>query len=375
MKILILISEAPPIKSGVARVAEQLCLGLKTYGHQVDLLSANEIPRFERGEFRISSMPIELLRLREQLLEYDLIHLHGPVPTFSDVFLLLGLKILGAHRPRLVFTYHAPIEFKSTILSPILWSYNRLQERIARQADHVVVTTSSYANRLVNNVPAEKLSVIPWGVDFERYAAPVEKKDPFTIVYLGQIRPYKGLPILLKAFSGLADTRLWVIGDGHYRRTCQKMAETNHLPQVRFWGALPDCQMIQLLQQAHVIVLPSVTSSESFGIVLLEGMAAGLVPIASHLPGVADVIGNEGFTFKPGDYEALRAILSRLRDDSALRSHLATLAQAKARLYPWTRVIFGYDRIYRQLFRSPVSRPAFSSREIPTRPIFKNLTD
>jgi glycosyltransferase involved in cell wall biosynthesis len=373
LNILILISEAPPIKSGVARVAEQLCLGLKAYGYQVDLLSANEIPRFERGEFRLSSMPVELLRLRRQLLKYDLIHLHGPVPTFSDVFLLLGLKILGANRPRLVFTYHAPIEFKSTILSPMLWSYNRLQERIARQADHVVVTTASYANRLVKNVPAEKLSVIPWGVDFERYAAPVEKKDPFTIVYLGQIRPYKGLPILLKAFSGLSNMRLWVIGDGHYRRACQKMAETNHLPEVRFWGALPDCQMIQLLQQAHVIVLPSVTSSESFGIVLSrDGSRAGSNCL--HLPGVADVIGNEGFTFKPGDYEALRAILNRLRDDSALRSHLATLAQAKARLYPWSRVIFGYDRIYRQLLHSLVSRPVFSI-DIPTRPVFKNLTD
>jgi rhamnosyl/mannosyltransferase len=128
--------------------------------------------------------------------------------------------------------------------------------------------------------------------------------------------------------------------------------------------------MLNLIKQCHVIVLPSVTRSEAFGIALLEGMAAGLVPVASHLPGVADLIGNEGFTFPPGNVHALRQILIRLRDDPALRIHHAKLAQEKARLYPWERSIFGYERIFANLIENNslnrVTKP-IKDRSIPTR--------
>ena len=118
--------------------------------------------------------------------------------------------------------------------------------------------------------------------------------------------------------------------------------------------------MIELIKQTHVIVLPSVTRSEAFGIVSLEGMAAGQVPVACHLPGVADLVGNEGYTFPPGNDRALRDILIRLKDDTQLRNHLAGLAQAKARLYPWERTIFGYERIYSRLLRSHRDLPNYN---------------
>jgi rhamnosyl/mannosyltransferase len=121
------------------------------------------------------------------------------------------------------------------------------------------------------------------------------------------------------------------------------------IPDLIFWGRVPDEKLLELIKQCHVIVMPSVTRSEAFGIALLEGMAAGLVPVASHLPGVADLIGNEGFTFPPGSSNALHQTLIRLRDDPDLRVHLAQLAQQKARLYPWERSVFGYERIFARL--------------------------
>ncbi len=349
MKILMVISEAPPIKSGVARVADELSQGLRGRGYQVDILSLRDIPRLEWGEVRLSSMPLKLHRFKERFRAYDLIHLHGPVPTFSDVFLLWGLRGLGSARPRLVYTHHAPVDLRHFPLLLLAPPYNALQERLARLADHVVVTTPSYGQRLARHVPPEKLSVIPWGVDFQRLAAPVEKDGPFTVLFLGQIRPYKGLPVLLEACAGLADTRLWVIGDGHCADRCRRQASELRLPDVTFWGHLPDEEMIRHLREAHVIVLPSLTHSEAFGIALLEGMAAGCVPVASHLPGVADVVGSEGLTFPAGNVRALREILIRLRDDPALRIHLASLAQAKARLYPWERTVLGYERLFQRL--------------------------
>ena len=367
MKILMVISEAPPVNSGVARVAEKLTRGLSGRGYEIDTLSLQDVPRLELGEFRLSSMPLRLNDLRQRFREYDIIHLHGPVPTFSDVFLLSGLRGLGRKRPRLVYTHHAPVDLQIFPLQPLLWAYNRAQEWLARLADHVVVTTPGYGQRLSRYVPAKKLSVIPWGVDYERLYSPVTgKQGPFTVVYLGQMRPYKGLPVLLSAVKGLRDTRVWVIGDGHYRQHYQEQVANLHLPNVTFFGRLPDDQVASLLKQAHAVVLPSVTRSEAFGIVLLEGMAAGLVPIASFLPGVADLVGNEGFTFPPGNAAALQEILVRLRDDQGMRLQMAELAQAKARLYSWDRAIFGYDRIFSRLVSPSIFKP-HPVREYSTR--------
>ncbi len=369
MKILMIISEAPPIKSGISRVADKLSRGIKTYGFEVDILSLEDIPRYEHGEIRLSSMPLKLAQLKKRIKEYDIIHLHGPVPTFSDVFLLGGLRGLGPKRPHLVYTHHAPIDLRVPFIQPIINMYNLIQERLSRLADHVVVSTPSYGQRLARFVPTEKLSVIPWGVDYDRFYAPVEKLSPFTVVYLGQIRPYKGLPVLLEAASGLGDARIWVIGDGHLAESCRQQAIGRKLNNVTFWGKVNDDRLSELLHRAHVIVLPSVTRSEAFGIVLLEGMAAGMVPVASHLPGVADLVGNEGFTFPPGDSNALREILIRLGNDSALRTHLAELAQSKARLYSWERTVFGYERIFSRLTTQTRPEIGLLPADIPTQPV------
>lgn len=349
MKILMIISEAPPVKSGISRVAEKLSQGLDDAGHEVDILSLDQIPRLELGEMRLSSMPFKLNGLKAEFKKYDLINLHGPVPTFSDIFLLIGLHGLGNDRPKLVYTHHAQVFFPNWWLRPPLWIYNFAHERLARLADHVIVTSPSYGHKLSRYVPVENLSVIPWGVDYAQYATPVYKNNPFTIMYLGQIRPYKGLPVLLKAVDKQANIRVWVVGNGHAAPQYQSLANKLAIDDITFWGHQPDEQVIDFMKKAHVIVLPSITKSEAFGIALLEGMAAGMVPVASHLPGVADLIGNEGYTFKPGDSRELREILVRLRDDNSLRTHLGILAQAKAKLYPWDRAVFGYDRIFRTL--------------------------
>jgi glycosyltransferase involved in cell wall biosynthesis len=373
MKILMIISEAPPIKSGIARVAEQLSSGIRKRGHVMDILSIQDIPRYELGEIRLSSMPVKIREMRERIRDYDVIHLHGPVPTFSDVFLLMGLQGLGKDRPALVYTHHAPIDLPHFAVRPLTNIYNLTQELLARLADHVVVSTPSYRKRLSRFVPSEKLSIVPWGVDYEKYYSPIQRNGRFTVVYFGQIRPYKGLPVLLNAVDGIEDTRLWVIGNGHSAEKYQQLAANLDLKDYKFWGHVPDEKAIELLQKAHALVLPSITRSEAFGIVLLEGMAAGLVPVASHLPGVADVVGSEGLTFPAGDSKALQSILKRLRDETAYRQHLAGLAQAKVALYSWERVVYGYERIYRNLLKEQGSLNVRSHREVPTQPIFESI--
>jgi glycosyltransferase involved in cell wall biosynthesis len=94
-------------------------------------------------------------------------------------------------------------------------------------------------------------------------------------------------------------------------------------------------------------------------------MAAGNVPVASHLPGVADLVGNEGFTFPAGKSKALQEILVRIRDDVALRAHRASLAQSKSQLYSWERTVFEYERIFNRLGNQPRSISTLVPAEVP----------
>jgi rhamnosyl/mannosyltransferase len=196
----------------------------------VDILSLNEIPRLVIGEVRLSSMPFHLGSLRRRIKNYDLVHLHGPVPTFSDVFLLMAMRGLGGESPPLVYTHHAPVDLHIPLLYPLVNAYNRMQERLAGLADHVVVSSPAYGELLSRFVPRWKLSVIPWGVDHTRFFAPVRKTGAFTVVYLGQIRPYKGLPVLLKAVAGQPGMKVWVIGDGHYAPYCRSLSDQLDIP-------------------------------------------------------------------------------------------------------------------------------------------------
>jgi glycosyltransferase involved in cell wall biosynthesis len=359
LRILLVISEVPPVKSGISRVAGSLKAGLEARGHTVDTLSTDDVPRKQWGEIRLSSMSLRLPGMSERLRSYDVINVHGPVPTFSDVFMMWEGWVRTRSRPKLVYTYLCPVDLRGFPWSVLTRSYGLVMDRLAQLADHVIVSTPSYERRLAAFVPEEKLSVIPWGVDYDRFYAPVDKPGPFTVLYFGQIRPYKGLPVLLDAAAGLAKTRLWIIGDGHYAETCRRKASDLGLSDVTFWGSLPDKEAADLMKQAHVMVLPSISNSEAFGIALLEGMSAGLVPVASHLPGVVDVVGTEGFTFPPGDAAALIGILTQLQRDSALRSGVATLAQRKAQHYSWDRTTLAIEHVFTELVGNRVPEPIY----------------
>src|SRR5690349_20145985 len=137
MRVLNLVSEAPPIKSGIARVAGELVTGLRRCGISVDTLSANEIPRWAFKEFRFSSLLFHWPQIQARLSEYDILHVHGIVPTFSDVGLLLGRIRSRTARPTsgLVYTHHSDIDIAGLDL-PVRF-YNALHHRLLPLADHV----------------------------------------------------------------------------------------------------------------------------------------------------------------------------------------------------------------------------------------------
>ena len=101
-----------------------------------------------------------------------------------------------------------------------------------------------------------------------------------------------------------------------------------------------------------MIVLPSVTRAEAFGLVLLEGMAAGCVPVASDLPGVRDVAGPTGVLVAPGDSGALRAALAGLAEDGGRLESLQADSWLAAQALSWERCIDSYESVLFDAVRS-----------------------
>lgn len=350
MRVLMLVSEAPPIKSGIARVAGELTDRLRARGITVDVLSANEIPRWAFGEFRFSSLALHWPRIQKMLSNYDVLHVHGTVPTFSDLALLLGRPGLKMARPgaAIVYTHHSDIDIAGLDLPVRL--YNRLHTRLLRLADHVVASTPTYASMLENSSISGRVSAIRFGVEAEQSYIPSTKPERFNVLFVGQLRPYKGVDTLLRAWQRVDNADLHIVGDGHQRAELEALAAGLNLHSVHFHGSVSEKELKEAYSRAHALVLPSNRKAEAFGLVLLEGMAAGCVPVSSDLPGVSDVVGTSGFTFPVGDSDALAEILLKLQDDTQLRDELSVLAIARSMATGWDYTAEAYHGVYRQAY-------------------------
>jgi glycosyltransferase involved in cell wall biosynthesis len=338
LRVLIVASEGPPVRGGIARFVQVLQDTLQARGHHVDVLSYPDIPRRTFGEIRISGLIFRLRALRKRLNEYDIIHLHGSAPTFSEIFLLFALSLRS--RPPLVYTHHCDIDLPSFWFLDTL--YNRLHHRLTATADEVVGVALDYVSDLY---PDQNVSAIPLGIDSSLYDCGYPKDSQFTVLFVGQFRPYKGVPVLLKAMAKVHGGRLIIAGGGNEEQIYRELADRLGI-EVEFHVNPDDDELRQLYQRAHVIVLPSVTRAEAFGVVLLEGMAAGCVPVSSSLPGIREVIGRTGFTFPVGSANGLAAILRRLRDDPRLVEQIAERARTRASAYTWERCVSRYERLF-----------------------------
>lgn len=348
MKIVLAVSEAPPVMSGVARSAEKLRDSWTAAGHDVETVSIADTGRRMIGEVRVTGLVPRWPALRKRFDDADVVSLHGPVPTFSDALLPL-LWLRKRDGTKLVYTHHFDIDFER--LAPVCTVYNWMTHRLARLADRIVVSTPSYSD--VVGAP-EKTTVIPWGAGHQGQVSLAEKTEQFTVLFVGQLRRYKGVDVLIRAAARVPDARILIVGKGPERANLEQLANETGAGNVRFLGPVSDDDVQQLYEQAHVVTLPSVSKLEAFGITLVEGMAAGCVPVAANLPGVSDVVGNAGMTFTPRDVAGLASAL-RVLSDPDEHVQYARRALERSRLFTWDRTFDGYLDLFDSLFeaRSP----------------------
>jgi phosphatidylinositol alpha-mannosyltransferase len=166
---------------------------------------------------------------------------------------------------------------------------------------------------------------------------------------VGRHEPRKGLAVLLDAFAGLQrDAELWVVGAGPDTEDLRRRG----VARVRWLGRVTDAEKADLLGRAAVACFPAL-DGESFGVVLLEAMAAGAAVVASDIDGYRTVAraGREAVLVPPGDEGALRAAIAALLDDPARRAALVEAGRARADEFSLERLATCFVDIYERARR------------------------
>jgi len=260
----------------------------------------------------------------------DIIHYHFPWP-FGDV-----LNLLRPAGIPYVVTYHLDIVRQKNLLI----FYKPLMRRFLSGAAKIISTspnylsTSSELQRL-----KEKVEVIPFGLDQTSYpTAEPERKQKWKSIYgddffifIGVLRYYKGLHLLLKAAKGAKYTIL-IMGTGPIENELKKLVKELGLDNVHFLGFLPDEDKMALLSLSKGAVFPSHLRSEAFGISLLEAAMLGKPMISLEIgTGTSYVNINNvtGLVVKPNDVNELRQAMDRLHTEPKLAEEMGKNARAR----------------------------------------------
>lgn len=323
---------------GVQAHVLDLAAHLRTIGHHTEVLGpasqATDLPdyvtrggtavpiKYNGSVARLSFGP-QVRRITRDFIidgDFDVLHLHEPnSPSYSMVAARM------AQGP-LVATYHASAE-SSLALQLALPAIRGRLEKI-RAGIAVSEMAYQWQAEQVGTDPV----IIPNGVDTARFAAaraPRNDSREVEIAFLGRLdEPRKGLDVLLGAVDKLdASARVTVMGAGTPRV----------VPGVTFTGKVSEEEKAAILGRADIFVAPN-TGGESFGIILVEAMAAGCAVVASRIPAFEAVAGGVGAFFESGNSAALASQLQMLIDDPQHRNRLISAGAARAQVYDWSTV-------------------------------------
>lgn len=368
MKIGIVSQSYYPRYGGVTEHVHALAAELRRRGHEVTIITSF----FRRGEkgFRDGVLRIGWnilvpfnrafvdfaigISLKRQLkkairdLDLDVVHVHCPTaPTLP----IMAVQV--SDRPT-VGTFHSTggrTALQDFFKPLVVGAMSRLDARIA------VSTTARSTAEIYHPGPYE---IIPNGVDVERFhplVAPfAEWQDPaFTnILFVGRLDPRKGVQDLVAAMPEVVmrtdgRARLLVVGDSYLRPQIMAGVPTSVREHVHFLGHVPSADLPRWYATGDIFCSPA-TGNESFGIVLIEAMAAGRAVVCSDIPGYRTVVtpNKDASVFPPGDVPSLARALSQLVEDPARRGRLAEEGRRRALEFSWPSVVDRIEVVYRE---------------------------
>lgn len=268
--------------------------------------------------------------VREAVAGVEVVHIHEPfLPA-------VGLAASRIKAQPTVGTFHA--DASRTVRRGL-----RMVSPIARGAArrlNVVTAVSPVARSVVTMV--DDVRIIPNGVDTSKYRS--LEKPGCTVVFLGRDDPRKGLDVALEAWPAIheAHPQAELVVLGAHR--------DDPIDGLTFRGRVSDEEKQRVLGEAEVYMAPNL-GGESFGIILVEAMAASGAVVASAIPAFAAVVGDAGVLVKPGDPRGLADAVIGLLGDEPRRRELQRRAQARATKFDVATVGESYLAAYRDAVR------------------------
>ena len=297
----------------------------------------NSVPTVANGSVApIAPDPSAQLRTIRALRDeaFDVVHLHEPLapgPTQTAMFFKTA---------PLIATFHAAGSSAAyKWFSPgVRWLARRIDLRCAVSDD---------AEQMARGALGGDYTVLFNGVELATFAkATPTTTDGPTILFLGRHEPRKGLEVLLEAMTDLPpSTRLWIAGDGP--DTERLRARVAGDVRIEWLGRISDDEKAVRLRSADVFSAPSL-GGESFGVVLLEAMAASTPVVASDLPGYSNVAraGRDALLVPPGDARALSRALLTVFESPGLAAELVASGEHRAQGFSMDRLAERYLELY-----------------------------
>lgn len=303
-------------------------------------------PLHTTPQFSVSVDTDEIDRMLE-VEQFDILHFHEPwVPHLSR-------QILSRSTSVNVATFHAkvPETLMSRTVARVVTPYTKSVLKYL----HELTAVSEAAAEYVGGLTDQPVTIIPNGIDLSMYKKPRAQKSPAgsrkVIFYIGRLERRKGIKYLLRAYQLLSqdhdDVALVLAGDGPERTKLEAMASEMQLADVTFLGHVSEEVKLQLLATSDLFCSAAVFG-ESFGIVLLEAMASGLVTVAGNNSGYASVMKDLGAVslINPHDIEEFARRLELLLYQPDLRELWKTWAYTYVKQFSYTRVVNQYETLY-----------------------------
>jgi phosphatidyl-myo-inositol alpha-mannosyltransferase len=353
---------------------------LRRRGHAITIFGAASAP-LEDGEIAVSGCVSFVVHGTEtgigvdprawsrvgRLLErerFDVLHVHEPLMPVAPWCATLRSSV------PIVGTFHTHREDGHPFYP---WSRALLEPLMRRVTRRIAV--SDAARRTVARYFPGDYEVVPNGIDVARFHASARRQrersdDRRQVLYVGRLEPRKGVEHLIDAIAiaerQIPDLRLAIVGDGPDRDALTARARDARVDAC-FAGAVTDDQLPAYYHAADLVCSPA-TGGESFGIVLLEAMAAGRPVVATAIDGYVELVGDVGSGARlvaPGDAGALARELIALLADAPLRARLGAEGARFAARFDWDVVARQVETIYLDALRS--SSPGFQTRSCSIR--------
>ena len=362
---------------------------------ELETVTVHQLPAIPKGEQAAReqaalSANLDLRLALEREAPFDLVYERYSLWSFTAIEYAQGVGIPG------ILEVNAPLieeQEKHRGLCDRA-SAERVAERVFSAAT-ALIAVSEEIKTYLEGYPrvGQRVHVIPNGVNPDRFLSNIKPSIPtspgtFTVGFVGTLKPWHGLPILVEAFNRLyqqsSDIRLLIVGDGPERENLvADLSARGLLDAAHFTGAVAPSEIPGLLASMTVAVAPYPAQTDFYfsPLKVYEYMAAGLPVVASDIGQLKSLIEDEvnGLLVPPGDPVALATALDRLRQDSNLATRLGQAARkAMMQNHTWDSVtehilhLAGFEPVYQLVGAIPISTRMQHKGDPPKSPLKSN---